>query len=72
MFYNCCLLTSLPDLSKWDTSNVMNMGNLFNNCSSLTKLFDMSGWKTGNIRYKKNIFDGCINLITTPPMIFSD
>jgi len=50
----------------------MNMGNLFNNCNSLTKLFDMSGWKTGNIRYKKNMFDGCINLITTPPMIFSD
>ena len=53
----------MPDLSKWDTFNVMNMGDLFNGCCSLSSLFDISKWKTGNIRYKNNMFENCINLI---------
>ena len=31
MFKGCKLLISLPDISKWDTSNVNNMSNMFNN-----------------------------------------
>jgi len=29
MFYNCSSLNSLPDISKWNTSNVKNMSSIF-------------------------------------------
>jgi len=35
MFYCCYLLSSLSDISKWNTSNVTNMSFMFDRCSSL-------------------------------------
>ena len=32
MFSKCSSLTSLPDISKWNTNNVTNMSGMFNNC----------------------------------------
>ena len=32
MFYNCLLLSSLPDISKWNTNNVNDMIDMFDNC----------------------------------------
>jgi surface protein len=29
MFYGCSSLSSLPDISNWDTENVRNMDNIF-------------------------------------------
>ena len=40
MFYNCYNLSSLPDISKWDTQNVTNMNNMFYNCYRLSSLPD--------------------------------
>ena len=34
----CKSLKSLPDISKWDTSNVILMGGIFTNLSSLSSL----------------------------------
>ena len=34
MFYYCSSLSSLPDISKWDTSNVTNMSFMFYGCKS--------------------------------------
>ena len=34
MFYECNSLNSLPDISKWDTSNVKNMSWMFGECLS--------------------------------------
>ena len=34
MFYNCSLLSKLPDISKWNTSNAINMSNMFSGCKS--------------------------------------
>ena len=42
LFSDCSSLTSLPDISKWNTSNIVSMRNLFNGCSSLTSLPDIS------------------------------
>ena len=42
IFYGCTSLTSLPDISKWDTSNVNNMSNIFCGCTSLISLPDIS------------------------------
>ena len=42
MFYNCTSLTSVP---LFDTSNVTNMGRMFDGCTSLTTLGGFTGLK---------------------------
>ena len=37
MFSNCESLSSLPDISKWDTKNVTNMSGMFYFCNKLSK-----------------------------------
>lgn len=49
MFGQCSSITSFPDISNWDTCNVVYMKHLFNNCSSLIGLFDISEWITENV-----------------------
>ena len=66
MFYNCSSLLYLPDISKWDTSNIINMDYLFYYCSSLVKFPDISNWKTDNLEYMENIFEKCESLIILP------
>ena len=56
MFYNCTSLSSLPEISKWNTSNVTNMSYMFYNCTSLSSLPDISKWNTRNVKDKNNIF----------------
>ena len=34
MFSGCKSLSSLPDISKWNTHNVTNMSNMFSHCNS--------------------------------------
>ena len=42
MFSGCSSLISLPDISIWNTSNVVYMDNMFSGCSSLISLPDLS------------------------------
>ena len=35
-------LKSLPDISKWNTSNVINMSYMFSGCTSLNSLPDIA------------------------------
>ena len=51
MFSNCELLSSLPDISKWNTQNVTNMSSMFSNCKILSSLPDISKWNTQNVIY---------------------
>ena len=50
MFDFCNSLKSLPDISKWNTSNAKNMtyvfGGIVCGCESLTSLPDISKWDT--------------------------
>ena len=48
MFYKCETLSLLPDISKWDTSNVTDMSYMFNYCETLSSLPDISKWDTSN------------------------
>ena len=48
MFWGCLSLSSLPDISKWNTNKVYNMSNMFDGCSSLSSLPDISKWNTNN------------------------
>ena len=46
LFLGCESLTSLPDISKWDTSNVRYMNYMFSQCYKLNSLPDISKWNT--------------------------
>ena len=49
LFSNFNLSSSLPDISKWKTNNVIDISYLFYNCISLLTLTDISKWNTDNI-----------------------
>jgi len=66
MYYNCYSLKSLPDISKWNTSNVNNMSYIFYNCNSLISLPDISKWNTSNVNKMSYIFYNCNSLISLP------
>ena len=66
MFSGCRALTRLPDISKWDTSDVNNMSYLFFGCSSLTKLPDISEWDMSNVSNIRSMFAHCLSLSNLP------
>ena len=55
-------LEFLPDISKWNLSNVNNISGLFFNCSSLISLPDISQWDLFNSNI--NINNNELNLIS--------
>jgi len=63
LFYNCISLSSLPDISKWNIDNVINMDNLFSYCQSLSCILDILKWKTNNILNIFQLFTSCIALL---------
>ena len=66
MFWGCISLISLPDISKWNTINVTNIGSLFNQCKSLALLPDISKWNTKKVTNIREMFNGCTSLISLP------
>ena len=65
MFSRCRVLSSLSDISKWNTSNVNYMRSMFCGCNSLSSLPDISKWNTSNVM-TLYMFDGCINSLEIP------
>ena len=49
MFSECNSLISLPDISKWNTSNVLSMKNIFSHANALIFLPDISKWNLNNV-----------------------
>ena len=73
MFSGCSSLKSLPDISNWNTSNVIIMNNIFFGCSSLHSLPDISKWDiTLTLKFKDfykgtvGMFDGCSESLIIP------
>ena len=58
-FSNCMSM----DLSKVNTTKVINMSFMFENCSSLTSL-DISKWNTSRVTDMRNMFRDCTSLTT--------
>ncbi len=56
MFSHCDLLKYIPDLSRWNTENVEDMGYLFEECWELIQLPDISNWKTSKVKKISGIF----------------
>ena len=63
MFSGCNSLISLPDISKWNTSNVNDMSGMFSGCYSLISLPDISKWKTNIDKDILNESFNCLNKI---------
>ncbi len=61
MFRNCSGLTSI-DVSGFDTSNVIDMNNMFYGCSNLINITGLSGFNTGSVTRMDYMFYGCSNL----------
>ena len=64
MFDGCSSLSSLPDISKWNTSNVKDMSYIFYGCSSLLSLPDISKWNTSNVNNMSHMFYECSSLLS--------
>ena len=62
MFHGCSSLIKLPDISKWDTSKIINISCIFYNCNSLSDLPDISKWNTTNITDISCLFSDCFSL----------
>ena len=60
-FYGMSKLTSINGIENLNTSEVINMGRMFESCSSLTSL-DVSGFKTDNVTNMGSMFAGCSGL----------
>ena len=66
IFSNCLLLKTLPDISNWDTSNVIDTSKIFYNCKNLSIIPDISKWDTSNVIDMNKMFYNCVSLKTLP------
>ncbi len=60
IFCGCSSLILLPDISKWNTNNVINMKNIFFGCKSLTFIPNISKWNTSNASDMSFMFTGAL------------
>ena len=63
MFCGCSSLNFLPDISKWNITNVNNINRIFFDCNSLSLLPDLSKWKNVNNIDIYHIIGECINIM---------
>ena len=61
-------LTSLPNIDKWDMSQITDMKGMFDGCESLSQIPDISIWDTKNVTDMSSLFAGC-ELLTSLPNI---
>ena len=63
-----CKFEKLPDISNFNTSNVLFMEKMFLGCSSLKSLPDISKFNTSNVIDMKKMFKECTSLISLPDL----
>ena len=66
--FSGCKFEKLPDISKFNTSNVETMDYMFYNCSNLKSLPDISTWNTSNAFAMEGIFENCFSLKSLPDL----
>ena len=62
MFFNCSSLESLPDISKWNTTNVEDMSFMFYQCNLLKTLPNINKFETKKVNNMRYMFYGCYSL----------
>ena len=65
MFSRCKFLSGLPDISKWNVSNVKNIADMFSFCESLASIPDISKWDV-SFSFAPNMFLHCTTLSFIP------
>ena len=65
MFRKCKNLKKLPNISKIDTTHVINMEAMFEECNNL-EFPDLSSWNVENVKSMKGLFYNCKNLKFLP------
>jgi surface protein len=68
IFFGCSSLKQLPDISKWDLENVIDVSFMFGDCTSLLYLPEISKWKTSNIENMSHLFYRTSSLKTLPDL----
>lgn len=58
MFFNCYRLTTVGDLSGWNTDNLTQVSYMFYACRALGSV-DLSGWNTSNVESFEGMFFDC-------------
>ena len=66
IFCGCNKLSSLPDISKWDTSNVTDMSGMFYKGYTLSSLPDISKWDTSKVTNMSSMFSNCKESLNIP------
>ena len=66
MFQNCSSIFSLPDISIYNNSNIIDMSFMFADCERLISLPDLSKWNTNNVTDLSGVFFDCSNLSSLP------
>ena len=66
MFYGCSSLESLPNISKWNIENIIDISGLFYKCSSLKYIPDISKWDISNVKNMSGLFYKCSSLEELP------
>lgn len=54
LFSNCSSITTIPNIGKWDTSQVTNMSNMFANVYNFND--DITKWNTSNVTNMSSMF----------------
>ena len=63
-------MLKLPDISKWNVSNVTNMSHMFFSCSKLSSLPNgIIYWDTSKVQNMDSMFCGCESLVNIPDII---
>ena len=62
MFEKCKLLSSLPDISKWNSLEIFDMRYLFSNCISLVFIPNISKWNIPINARRDYMYQNCLSL----------
>ena len=62
LFSHCKKLSTLSDISKWNTKNAHDMSFMFYSCESLSSLPDISNWNINNNINGSNMLSNCPSL----------
>ena len=68
IFFGCISLSSIPDISKWNTVNIKDMSYIFSKCTSLVSLPDVSKQNHKNLKNLISIFPDCPSSLNLPDL----
>ena len=65
-------LSEIEGIEYLNTSNVTDMGSMFNGCSGLTTIYCGDNWNTDKVTNFDNMFSNCTNLVGVKGTVYDD